>query len=142
MNSNDSFAISATGMHLEKLRANVASMNLANAHTIAGPDGNGYKPRHVVAVIQNAPDFNSYVTGGSLVAPSISVEETGAKSKMVLQPDHPYANLNGYITYPGVDNATEMMTMMSAIRSYEANVAAFNFAKSMAIKALDIGGNS
>jgi flagellar basal-body rod protein FlgC len=60
----------------------------------------------------------------------------------VLDPGHPQADARGYVSYPGVDPATEMMTMLSASRAYEANVVAMNTARAMAVKALEIGGAS
>jgi flagellar basal-body rod protein FlgC len=53
---------------------------------------------------------------------------------------HPYADSHGYVRYAGVDTAAEMVTMMSAIRAYEANVAAMNTTRQMVLKALEIGG--
>jgi flagellar basal-body rod protein FlgC len=57
----------------------------------------------------------------------------------VQDPGHPLANEQGFVAYPGVDTATEMVSLMSAMRSYEANVAAINTARSLALKTLEIG---
>jgi flagellar basal-body rod protein FlgC len=61
---------------------------------------------------------------------------------MVYEPGHPMADARGFVSYAGVDTATEMVSMMSAMRAYEANVAAMNTARSMAQKALTIGGGA
>ena len=59
-----------------------------------------------------------------------------------MNPSNPFADGKGMVNYPGVDTATEMVNMMGAMRSYESNVAAMNVAKTLALKALDIGGNN
>ena len=61
--------------------------------------------------------------------------------RAIYEPGNTYSNSKGYVNYAGVDNAAEMITMMSAMRSYEANVAAMNMTKTLAMKALAIGGN-
>jgi len=60
----------------------------------------------------------------------------------VYDPDHPDADAQGFVTYPNVNIVTEMTDMLSATRSYEANVTVFSALKSMALKALDIGRNA
>ena len=60
----------------------------------------------------------------------------------MLEPGHPQADVQGFVTYPGVDTATEMMTIMDAMRAYEANVAAMNASRTMAMKALEIGSGA
>lgn len=151
MDYSDSFAISAAGMSLERTRADVASLNLANANTIQSADGPQYRPLRVVAraaamAASGSPAFadlfSSGVGGaGPVGAPAVvSVEPTDLPPRMVYEPGHPLANDKGFVAYTGVDNATEMVTLMSAMRSYEANVAAMNAARTMALKALEIGG--
>lgn len=153
MDYSDSFAISAAGMSLERTRADVASLNLANANTIQAADGPKYRPLRVVAraaamAASGSPAFADLfsrgVGGASLpgaLAPVIvSVEPTDLPPRMVYEPGHPLANDKGFVAYTGVDSATEMVTLMSAMRSYEANVAAMNAARTMALKALEIGG--
>jgi flagellar basal-body rod protein FlgC len=60
----------------------------------------------------------------------------------VHEPGHPLADEKGFVSYPGVDPAMEMVTLLDATRAYEANVAAMNMARAMSLKALEIGGNS
>lgn len=67
------------------------------------------------------------------------VVESTEPFKMVYNPSHPDANAEGYVSYPNVDTITEMVDLISASRSYEANVTAFNATKAMALKALEIG---
>ncbi len=124
-------------MNVERARIEVAALNLANANTVAGPDGNVYRALRVVA----RTAFADTVTQG-VSAASVQIEPTQQPPRMVYEPGHPLANARGFVTYAGVDTASEMVTMMSAMRSYEANVAAMNTARNLSLKALEIGGNT
>lgn len=141
MDYSTAFAISASGMTLERTRVEVASLNLANANTVAGVDGALYRPLRVVARAAQA-SFADTVSHGLAAAPVVSLEPAQQSARMVHEPGHPMADARGFVAYAGVDAATEMVTMMSAMRAYEANVAAMNTARSMALKALSIGGNA
>lgn len=149
MDFSRAFAISAAGMTLERTRVEVATMNLANADTVQGVDGSGYQPMRVVARAGMSaglgPDFGRALAaqggGTTFAVPQISIEPTNVAPRQVYEPGNPYANSKGYVNFAGVDNATEMISMMSAMRSYEANVAAMNMTKTLALKALAIGGN-
>ncbi|AKZ29130.1 flagellar basal body rod protein FlgC [Ralstonia pseudosolanacearum] len=151
------FAISAAGMAVERTRVDVAALNLANANTISGAGGAQYQPLRVVAqatplnIGQDAGPavFSDRVEQGLDALESVPVslpqartEPTGAQPRMVYEPGNPFANDKGFVAYQGVDTATEMVTLMSALRAYEANVAAMNTARTLALKALDIGGAS
>ena len=130
------FAISAAGMTVERTRVETAALNLANANTVAGPDGNVYQPRRVVAT----SSFSDTVAQG-LSTPRMSLQVTQQAPRMVYEPGHPLANARGFVAYASVDTATEMVTLMSAMRSYEANLAAMNTSRNLATKTLEIGGN-
>ena len=142
MNYFESFAISAAGMDIERTRLDVATMNLANANTIASPGTTGYRPMKVVARTAAivGGSFDDAVGIATQNLPMASIEPILNEAKLIYEPENPMADKKGYVSYPNVDNANEMMTVMSAMRAYEANVAAMNAAKSMAIKSLDIGG--
>lgn len=155
MDYTQTFAISAAGMALERSRVDVAALNLANAHTLQAPDGASYRPMRVVArtahlagLPDGQSDFDQLVNDGLAenllagLAPVASVEPQNTAPRLVYEPGHPMANEKGFLTYPGVDPANEMMTMMSAMRAYEANVAAMNTARALSLKALEIGGAS
>jgi flagellar basal-body rod protein FlgC len=134
----NSFAISAAGMAVERTRVEVASLNLANAHTVQAPGGQAFEPLRVVA---GASGFAALVDHGlrGAALPVAAVEPSGATPRMVHEPAHPLANEAGFVAYPGVDPATEMVTLMSATRAYEANVAALNTGRALVLKALEIG---
>jgi flagellar basal-body rod protein FlgC len=130
--------VSATGLDAETKRMNTISSNVANAETV------GYKRKDPLMaattdresfgeVLQNEMDEN--VQG---VAVQDIVEDQRAP-RMVYNPTHPQANADGYVAMPNVNPVEEMANMISAQRSYEANVTAMNSAKSMAQKALEIG---
>ncbi|MBC3875063.1 flagellar basal body rod protein FlgC [Undibacterium flavidum] len=149
MDYRQSFSVSAVGMSIERARVDVAALNLANANTAQSADGNGFRPMRVVARSLMAPTAFSTLMNESLAtgqgvnaAPQFSMEPINASPRLVYEPGHPMANEKGFVAYPGVDTATETVTMMSAMRAYEANVAALNTSKTMALKALDIGGGN
>lgn len=141
MDYQRSFALSAAGMAVERTRVEVAAANLANAHTVQAPGQAAYQP---VRVMVGGPAFAALVqeAQAGLPLPTASVESTHAPARLVHEPGHPLADASGFVAYPGVDPATEMMTLMTAARAYEANVAALNTARSLALKALDIGRNA
>jgi flagellar basal-body rod protein FlgC len=141
MDPTHSFAISAAGMSVERMRVEVASLNLANANTVQQLGAKGYQPLQVVA---RAGAFASLVSGGMQPAllPEGSLVPRDARPRTVHEPGHPLADQRGFVAYPGVDPATEMVTLMSAMRSYDANVAALNTARSLALKTLEIGRSS
>jgi flagellar basal-body rod protein FlgC len=146
MDSNSTFAISAAGMALERTRVEVAALNLANAHTTQAAGQAGFAPLRVVAQAAPAGAFAALMqnpqTAGAALAPEFRVEPTGAAPKMVHEPGHPLADAHGFVSYPAVDTATEMVSLLGATRAYEANVAAMNTTRTLALKALDIGGQS
>ena len=135
------FAISAAGMGAEKLRTDVVALNLANANTALGAGGSGYQPLRVVtAAPLMGADFGQMMDRGLAALQSASVAPYAAPNRKVYEPGHPKADREGYVSYPGVDSLMEMMTLMTASRAYEANVAAFNIARTMTARALEIGG--
>lgn len=114
-------------------RMNVAASNLANAESVVGPDGQPYKARQVV--FQMDPVVNQAV-GGVRVA---QVLESTAPARMRYDPKHPLANAEGYVTQSNVDVVAETVNMISASRSYQANVEVINTAKSLATRTLSMG---
>lgn len=143
MDYRNVFAISAAGMDLERQRVDVATLNLANANTVQAPNTSGYQPMRVVArSLAALPGrfANIVGAGANAAGAAVTVERLDAAPRQSFDPGHPYADEHGFVRYAPVDTATEMMTMMSAIRSYEANVAAMNISRQMAVKALEIGG--
>lgn len=156
MDYENAFAISAAGMTLERTRLEVAALNLANANAVAAPGAETYRPMRVVAralasdssaaqpfaqmLANGLSDARAEPQAAMRAGMAVSIEPVLAPQRLVHEPGHPSADARGFVAYPGVDPATEMVTLMGAMRSYEANVAAMNTARSMALKALEIGG--
>ena len=138
MDYSQTFAISAAGMNVERLRVDVAALNLANANAAMTAGGVNYQPLRVAATASHGVNFGTLV-GGGLAGPQAVVEPTLQAPRQVLEPGNPAADAQGFVRYPGVDTTVEMMNLMSATRAYEANVSALNAARSMAMKALEIG---
>ncbi|KQQ96176.1 flagellar basal body rod protein FlgC [Massilia sp. Leaf139] len=142
MDYNAGFQISATGMAVEKLRLDITAANIANMHSAAADAGRVYQP---LRVLQQAVPLSFSHEFGRLYAAAggarvVAVEPQAVALRMVYEPGHPYADAKGFVAYPGVNHTAEMMNVNTALRAYEANVAAMNAAKAMATRALEIGG--
>lgn len=137
------FNISASGMTAQRLRSDTISQNLANVNTTRTSDGGPYVRKTVVFAERYMTPFDEVLmtaTGmaGNGVKVTKVIEDTETPMNMVYDPSHPDADENGYVTYPNVNTVTEMTNLIDASRSYEANVTAFDAAKSMALKGLEI----
>jgi flagellar basal-body rod protein FlgC len=135
--------ISGSGLTAQRMRMDVISDNIANIDTTRGADGKPYTRKVTVLqergssfadVLKNS-DMNT-AEGGVRVA---EIANDPTPYQLVYDPANPDANADGYVQMPNVDITQEMTDMISAYRSYEANVTAFNAYKDMAVKALDIG---
>ena len=123
---------SATGLRAQRVRMNVISNNIANANTTRGPDGTCYKRQEVIF----ATILRGALAGRGVRVAGV-VDDNGEPIK-IFNPDHPDAK-DGYVLMPNVSVVEEMVDMISAERSYEANVMALKAARGMALKALEIG---
>ncbi len=126
------FAISGTAVSAQSQRLNVVASNLANAESVAGPDGQAYKARQVV--FQSQPTAE----GGAGVR-VVSVIEDEAPARRVHSPGHPMADADGYLTQSNVNVVEEMVNMISASRSYQNNVEVMNTARQLLQKTLQMG---
>ena len=143
MDYKNSFSVSALGMSVERARVEVAALNLANANSAISPDGTGFRPMRVVAKsFQQVHPFAELISqGASEFLPSqqsFTIEPVSISPRQVYEPGHPMANSKGFVTYPAVDTATETVTMMSAMRAYEANVGVIEITKDMTQQTLRI----
>ncbi|MEA4832001.1 MAG: flagellar basal body rod protein FlgC [Oscillospiraceae bacterium] len=132
--------ISGSALTAQKLRMKVIAQNLANASTTKTESGEAYKRKLVV--FKEKSDVNSFENelGSSLAGVEVSaIVEDNDDYKLDYDPQNPNADENGYIKIPNVNTLEEMIDMMSASRSYEANITAFNAIKQMASAALNIG---
>lgn len=135
----------ASGLTAQRLRLDVISQNMANANTTRTESGGPYKRKTVVfEQIQNdANSFSSILnkktqSGNNGVRVAEIVEDT-SEGTLVYDPSHADANEEGYVEMPNVNVVDEMVNMISASRSYEANINSFNSMQSMFTKALEIG---
>jgi flagellar basal-body rod protein FlgC len=127
------FDIAGSAMTAQSQRMNVTASNLANADSVAGPDGKPYRARQVV--FEMTP-VNGQQIGGVKVA---RVVEDPSPMRLLHDPKNPLANAEGYVTMPNVNVVEEMVNMISASRSYQANVEVLNTAKTLMLKTLTIG---
>jgi flagellar basal-body rod protein FlgC len=127
------FNVSGSAASAQSQRLNVVASNLANADTVAGPDGQAYKARQVV--------FQTQLMGevGAAGVRVSTVTEDPTQGRRVHDPKHPGADAEGYVTYSNVNPVEEMVNMISASRSYQNNVEVMNTAKTLLLKTLQMG---
>jgi flagellar basal-body rod protein FlgC len=153
--------ISASGLSLQRKKMDAIASNLANIDSV-GPDGKPYQREEVQAVPGKAIPFANELSGKllplktsdpnhietpseNLVSSEYTVKEVNGKvvqdptaTKTVYDPSNPAADSNGYVTEPNINVVTEMVDMIAASRSYEANVTAINASKNIIKDSLDI----
>jgi len=145
-----SINIAASGMSAERLRTDVISDNIANASTTRTQDGGAFRrSRVVLAQKDNGIDWRTpFVPDAIDRGPGngvkvMSIEKDNSELRMVYDPTHPDAIQSGpktgYVEYPNVNIVTEMVDLISASRSYEANSSVIMGSKEMFMKALEIG---
>ncbi|RLC30321.1 MAG: flagellar basal body rod protein FlgC [Deltaproteobacteria bacterium] len=144
MNFIDALQISASGLASQRIRMNVISSNLANSNTTRTAEGGPYRRKDVVFSSQPLGESfqEAMVPGvdGNLSEVKVTrIIEDPRPSVLKYDPHHPDADSNGFVRLPNINLIEEMVNMMSAVRSYEANVTAVNATKKMALKALEIG---
>ena len=133
------FNVSGSAISSQSQRLNVVASNLANADTVAGPDGSAYKARQVVfQSLLMGPMGSEAVSAGVRVS---QVREDNSPGRMVFDPKHPQADQEGYVTYSNVNPVEEMVNMISASRSYQNNIEVMNTAKTLLLKTLQMGNS-
>jgi flagellar basal-body rod protein FlgC len=128
------FNVSGSAVSAQSQRLNVVSSNLANAESVAGPDGKPYKARQVMFQTQMM-DADATAAGVRVAG----VVEDGAAPRRLHDPEHPLADAEGYVTMTNVNVVEEMVNMISASRSSQTNIDVMNTAKSMLQKTLQMG---
>ncbi|CAM3744239.1 flagellar basal body rod protein FlgC [Parendozoicomonas haliclonae] len=127
----DTFAISLSGLEFQKLRLETVARNFANSQNTRAAGTELYQPLEAIA-------FNDASQELAGVVSSTVIEQNRAPVKSH-EPGHPDADLDGFVTRPGVNPVDEMITLMTSVRTYQANVQALNAAKKMAQLALETG---
>lgn len=136
-------SVSASGLAAQRARAEVIVENLANAETTRTPEGGPYRRRDVLfePSVQPSPFSAVFQTeleaGATGVAVAGIVEDT-REPDLRYQPGHPHADANGYVAYPRINPAEEMVDLMGAARGYQANVAAMTAVKDMLSKSIEL----
>jgi flagellar basal-body rod protein FlgC len=146
----DGYNVATSGMSAQRTRINVVSANIANAKTTHTAEGGPYKKQQVVfedVLLNQTKKTNSNdveTTNSSKSDMALrgvgvkSILQSDAKPVMRYEPTHPDANAEGYVAYPDINPVVEMVDLIEAMRSYEANVAAFTTHKNIDSKTLDI----
>ncbi len=160
-----SMEISSSGLLAQRLRMNAIASNIANVNTTKAPDGNPYRRQWVALASSGQGQFlpakaypplsNSLPLVSTNQAhlpreefPPLQGRAMGVKVKGIMReegnfkqvydPQNPEADEEGWVAMPNIDLVTEMVDMITATRTYEANVTAFNAAKHMALKSMEI----
>ena len=127
------FHIAGSALTAQSQRLNAVASNLANADSIAGPDGRPYRAKQVVF---EATPMNGEAAQGVRVR---QVVEDASPGRMIYDPRNPAANEQGYVMMPNVNAVDEMVNMISASRSYQTNAEVMNTAKQLLLKTLTLG---
>jgi len=128
----DVLGVASTGMSAQRIRLSSISSNLANSHTTRTEEGGPYQRKDVV--------FKQILEGK--LAGGVQVTEVVKDEKppiLKYEPGHPDADEAGYVAYPNINSIEEMVNMLEASKSYEANTTVLSTAKQLAMKALEIG---
>lgn len=139
---SDLFSVSASGMEAQRFRMNIIASNLANVETTRTESGGAYRRKDIVFAAQGEGFGSALRQAMDGAAPGVKIAgviEDARPLKNVYEPAHPDANAEGYVAFPNINVAEEMVNMIAASRSYEANVAAFKATREMALQALDLG---
>lgn len=147
----DGYDVASSGMNAQRTRINVVSANIANAETTHTTEGGPYKKQNVVfeEILLNEQQKaktdetnqqqQNYTSNRPLSGVGIKqIVEAKDQPVMKYEPEHPDANADGYVAYPNINPVVEMVDLIEAMRSYEANVSAFTTQKTMDTKTLDI----
>ncbi len=142
------FDVAGSAVSAQAQRLNVVASNLANADTVAGPDGQAYKARQVVfrttlmgaqgasAPFGGLPGLGDPASAGVTVS---TISEDNSPGRRVHDPKHPQADADGYVTFSNVNPVEEMVNMISASRSYQNSIEVMATAKTLLQKTLQLG---
>jgi len=156
-----SFDISGYGLSAQRFRINLISSNIANANTTRTDEGGPYRRREVIFKAMNfdktlnekikedletldyenpldEPDLQESANPAIMSVKVDKIIRDDSPFKMKYDPSNPDADKNGYVAYPNVNPVVEMADLIEATRAYQANVAAFQSSKAMAMSAIDI----
>lgn len=149
------FDVTGAGMSAQRTRMSVVSGNLANAETTRTPEGGPYRRRNVFFRALPLPENFPSLLQARLSTPLrldrkdqppevnsvevVGVHASARAPRRMYDPHHPDADGEGYVSYPDINTLEEMTDLLSATRSYEANLTTFNTTKSLVRKLLEMG---
>ena len=139
-----SMKISSSGLTVQRKRIETISSNMANMETTRTPEGGPYRRKDLVITAMPLRDefgrhLKQNISNNLRQVTVTEIVEDQNEPRMQFDPDHPDANELGYVAYPNIDLMSEMVNLMSASRTYEANATALNASKTLAIRAIDLG---
>ncbi|MEQ1503686.1 MAG: flagellar basal body rod protein FlgC [Myxococcota bacterium] len=137
----DTLQISASGLTAERVRLQSIASNLANARSTRSADGTPgpYQRRIPVFEAQDMNAFGSLIDRELATVQVTDVATDPNPGRAVFDPAHPDADANGYVRYPDIDVMHEMVDLMTASRTYEANINVLDATRDLAMRALEIG---
>jgi len=136
-----SIGVSASGMTAQRARAELLVENLANSETTRTPEGGPYRRKDVIFEEDSGSFSSQFDSALGSSTSGVTVSQTivdQSDPELRYMPGHPDADKNGYVAYPKINPAEDMVDLMGASRSYEANVAAIGAVKDMIQKSLDL----
>lgn len=136
-------SVSASGMAAQRSRAEAVVENLANSETTRTAEGGPYRRKDVVFTSEPqgspfAAVFQTELSAGSMGVEVSEIRQDTRPPEMRYQPHHPHADARGYVAYPNINPAEEMVDLMGATRGYQANVAAMSAVKDMIAKSIEL----
>ncbi len=136
-----SLSVSASGMDAQRARAEVLAENLANSETTRTAGGGPYRRKDVLfesSTVDSpfAGEFQSALEGQGVRVAGLVVDQRAPEKRYM--PGHPDADVDGYVAFPHINPAEDMVDLMNASRGYQANVAAISAVKDMIQRSLDI----
>lgn len=129
----NAFHAGSTALVAQSMRLSAVASNLANAESVAGPDGRPYRARQVV--FHALPGADGIARGVEVAR----VIESQAPLRKAYRPGHPNADATGHVSLPNVDPVEEMVNMVSASRSYQMNVEVMSTTQQLMRRTLDLG---
>ncbi len=135
-------SVSASGMEAQRSRAEIITENLANADTTRTPEGGPYKRKDTVFTTSPVPySFSDALSSASgqndgVAVSDVMIDDRDPERRYM--PGHPDADAQGYVAFPRVNPAEEMVDLLSASRGYQANVAAISVVKDMIARSIDL----
>jgi len=128
------FDVAGSAMTAQSVRLSTIASNLANADSVSGDPNAVFRAKQ--------PVFSTEAVAGNPALAGVRVTEVGESTAAALkryEPGHPLADAQGYVYAPDIDPVAQMVDLISASRSYQANVEVFNSAKELAMATLNMG---